>query len=306
MTDAIATQARLAELETSRATGCLTVRSSTGAVGHIYLLFGQPFHADSPSGEGEPAMAEALNWSNAAVSFDDKAKLPLTQTIATTPMPDTSQSPGGERMETDPRVTAMSCVSLAGGVLTFFAPVTFIGIAAATHAQWAPPAAVISLFVFGAVWVAGLIGFRRVFLHEAVKVATGLPKSEIPMVVEAAGGVIAGQPELVVTTAARCLTGRIGKCLVEFYPGGVQISRGADRPEPRWQFAYADLAQAELLDVASTGKTTVHQYYVRLIAANPRMAFLFKNTWSVSNATSLIFDKLREHGVTTYSEELDS
>jgi hypothetical protein len=249
-------------------------------------------------------MAEALSWPDAVVSFDDGARLPLTQTIATAPMPETSQSPGGDRMAVDPRVLVMSCVSLAGGLLTVLSPLTLIGIAAATHAQWAPPAAVISLFVFGAVWIAGLVGFRRVFVHDAVRVAGGLSKGEIPMVVEAAAGVIAGQPELVVKPSARCLTGRIGKCLVEFYPDGLQISRGAE-PSPRWQFAYSDLAQAELLDVASTGKTTVHQYYVRLIAARPRIAFLFKNTWSASNATSLIFDKLREHGVTTYSEELD-
>ena len=305
MSDAIATQARLAELETDRATGCLTIESSGGQVGHVYFLFGRPFHAESPSKEGPEALAEATSWPDVELSFDSRARLPTKQTIATAPLPDSAQSPRGDRIGTDARVFVMSCVSLGGGALTVLAPLIFLAIGLATHSEWAYQTAVVTLFLFAAVWIAGVIGFRIVFLREAVKVPGGLPRSEIPMLVEASSGVISGEPELAVNAVARCLTGRIGRCRLEFYSSGLQISRGPDRPEPRWQFAYSDLAQAELLDVASSGKTTVHQYYVRLVATRPRMAFLFKNTWRERNATSLIFAKLGEHRVKSYSEELD-
>jgi hypothetical protein len=305
MSDAVASQALLAELETGRATGCLTINSSTGLVGHVYLLMGRPFHAVSPSGEGQVAMAEALNWPDVALSFDERAQLPARQTITTPSMPVPDQRAGSDQLETDPRIFAMSCMSLGGAVLTIVAPIGVLLIGLALHAEWTLPVSLSLLFVFMAVWIAGAIGFRIMFLREAVKVSGGPAKVDIPRVIDAPSTVITGEPELVVKMVTRCLTGRVGKCRLEFYPEGLQICRDRNHPEPRWLFAYADLKQAELVDVVANGRVSVHQYYVRLIAARPRMAFLFGSQLSTNQNAKVIYSKLADHKVPTSGEELD-
>lgn len=305
MSDAVATQAHLAELETDHATGCLTITSTDGHVGHVYLLMGRPYHADTASSEGAAAMAEALNWSDVAVSFDRMAQLPTKQTISTPRLVSPGSSPSMDELSTDPRVFATGCMSIAGAVLTILAPIFLVLIGVGFHAEWALPAALISIFVFAIVWMIGRVGFQIVFLDEAVKASGGLSRTEIPPVVDAANGVISGQPELAVKMVTRCLSGRIGKCWLEFYPEGLQIWRGPENSEPRWQFAYSDLSQAELLDVASNGKVTIHQYYIRLIATRPRMAFLFGSRLFSNQNARAIFNKFAQHKVSTRSEELD-
>lgn len=81
------------------------------------------------------------------------------------------------------------------------------------------------------------------FRAAAVEVPNGLSKG-IPRVIDAPG-IVSGEPELVVDLPARYLRGRLGKCRVKFYASGIQVWKGPQHPEPRWQFAYGDLLQAE-------------------------------------------------------------
>ena len=60
------------------------------------------------------------------------------------------------------------------------------------------------------------------------------------------------------------------------------------------------------MDLAfSTGKTTSHQYFVRLIADRPRMAFLFGTRWFRSGDAQRLIGKLREHQVPIADESID-
>lgn len=99
----------------------------------------------------------------------------------------------------------------------------------------------------------------------------------------------------------------IGMVWIELYPDGIQVWKGRDKPSPRWQFSYRNLVQAESVDLVATTKNgEVHQYFVRVIVDMPRMAFLFGSHWWRNKEARVLADKLREHGVPTVMEELDT
>ena len=158
------------------------------------------------------------------------------------------------------------------------------------------------LFAAGFLWLVLHIRYRFVFRTEAVAVPGGLTRADIPRVIEAPAGVIVGEPQLVVTLPTRCLAGWIGRCRVEFYAAGLQIWKGPQRPEPRWQFSYKDLLQAESVVLSSSGaRNSQDQYSLRLIAARPRMAFLFGSAFA-NRDTQLMLSELGKHGVPTFTE----
>src|SRR5260370_39088785 len=127
----------------------------------------------------------------------------------------------------------------------------------------------------------------------------------IPHVVDAPIRATGEEPEVVIKMRTRSTVGELGKCRIEFYSDGLQIWRGAAHPEPRGQFAYRDLLQAESVELLYvSGKGDSRQYFVRLIVGQPRMAFLFGNSWTVNRTTKLLVDKLRDHKVTMVSETL--
>jgi hypothetical protein len=309
------TSALLDSTEAGRQTGCLTIESADGRVCHVYVLMGKVFHAEGPAGEGQPALADALSWPDVTLSFDEKAHLPDKQTM--TPgqtggadITDSSCAASTGRFQTlsgNRRLTTAMFAYLGTGCL--FAILMLVGIAAAvfegvrhtrTVAVWGT--AIVLLFPVAAIWLALYLRYRFMFRAAAVAVQGGLVKADIPRVVDAPAGVIAGEPELVVTLPARCLLGRLGKCHVEFYAAGVQIWKGPQHPEPRWQFSYEDLLQAESVVMEAFGtRNSQDQYSLRLIAAQPRMAFLFGNS-TTNRDTQAMLNELAKRGVPTFTE----
>jgi len=71
----------LMQLKGAGSTGCLTVDSTDGQVGRIYILFGKPYHATTGQASGSAALDEILQWPSATVAFDAQAALPAEQTI---------------------------------------------------------------------------------------------------------------------------------------------------------------------------------------------------------------------------------
>ena len=67
-------------LQSSRATGTLTITGADQTCS-LYMLFGHLFHAICGESEGEPALHEALSWSDGSYSFDRKSTLPTAETV---------------------------------------------------------------------------------------------------------------------------------------------------------------------------------------------------------------------------------
>lgn len=147
------TAALLQQLENDHATGCLTITSSDGLVTHVYLLYGQIFHAGGPNTAGETALQDTLSWSDVGLSFDPKAQLPTTQTIdlkktgsavwahaarhgSSGPVlevhilkrPPTTSDVGIPPLSADRRLMALTCAPMAGGCLAALVPLGLIGI----------------------------------------------------------------------------------------------------------------------------------------------------------------------------------
>lgn len=311
------TAARLQQLQNDRATGCLTITSSDGLVAQIYLLFGRLFYAAGPTTEGEAALKNVLSWSDVGLSFDPNARLPTKESIdlsQTGPPIEVhilgrqaaTSSNAIPTLASDRRLTLLSCGPMAGGCLAVFVPLALIGIGALVNANdvdgWLIAAGIAFVLIMG-MSIAGYYRFRALFFRDAVTVPGGLPPDQIPRIV-AASGVITGEPDLAIKTRTRSTVGKLGKCWVEFYSGGVQISKGPDHPEPRWQFAYSDILQAEVADITSTGRMgTTHRYSVRMVTAKPRMAFLFGGSLFQNSKTQALANQLREHKVTLLNEE---
>jgi len=316
------TPALIGQLEAGRQSGCLTIESGDGLVCRVYLLMGKIFHASGPAGEGESALTDALSWSNVTLSFDEKAQLPDSRTItagsSTTSAvtgPLASEPAAINKLSTDPRLFVMSCATLGGGCLWILVPLTLIGLGAVFHGNRAVSnsffgTALIALPALLVVWLALHVGFRVMFYRDAVRVQGQLPIAEMPRVLDVPPGAISGQPELILKMQTRCPIGKLGKCWIELYENGLQISRGPQHPEPRWQFLYRDLLQAESVDVVSVGTKggEIHQSFVRVITDQPRMAFLFgTNMWWLQNQKAeMLVNKLREHRVPTFTESLDT
>jgi hypothetical protein len=242
------------------------------------------------------------------LSFDEKAHLPEKQTM--TPLQtsafETAESSGAAssgRLKTlsdsRPLTIAMFAYVGAGGLFGI-ALLVVIGVAivgAALHVQndSVLEAFILLLFATGIAWLVLYVRYRFMFRTAAVQVQDGLAKADIPSVIDAPG-LVDGAPEMVVTLPARYLRGRLGKCRVEFYATGVQIWKGPNRPEPRWQFSYDDLLQAESVVMEASGsRNSRDQYSLRLIAAQPRMAFLFGNSFK-NRDTQMMLEGLRKHG----------
>ena len=304
--------AQLDQLKASRSTGCLIIESASGLECRVYLLMGRVFHADGPSGEGDAALADALSWPDVTLSFDERAILPNKQTISPADMPVSGPPLAINNLSDDPRLTKMSVAALGGGCAMVLVPLGLLGVALVLKTRGVNSdgllnAAVLSLPALAITWIATYIAFRVAFIREAVSVPGGLVKSAIPRVVDTASGAIAGEAESVIKMQTHCLTGRVGKCRIEFFADGLQIWRGRDHPEPRWQFAYRDLLQAELVNIVFTGgRSTTDQYFVRLIAAQPRMAFLFGSSWFANRKAFDLLKSLSKHKVTTLSESIDA
>jgi hypothetical protein len=332
----------LTQLEAQRDTGCLTITSADGLVCQVYLVAGRAFHAVGPMGEGESALDEALDWPDVTLSFDDRAGLPDKQTIGAASLAGvtirraTDPSSGGaapmvqvrlfrspiepsagpkgslgiSALSDDPRLTKMSLAAVAGGCLVVIVPVLLFGVAAllsnrGINSDGVATASVILLPVLFVAWLVVYVGYRVVFFRDAVSIPDSLPKAMIPHVVDAPIRATGEEPGVVIKMRTRSTVGKLGKCRIEFYSDGLQIWRGARHPEPRWQFAYRDLLQAESVELMYvSGKGDSRQYFVRLIVGQPRMAFLFGNSWTVNRTAKLLVDKLREHKVTMVSETL--
>jgi hypothetical protein len=309
----------LLRLEAERQTGCMTIASADGHVGRVYLLLGKVFHAEGPGGEGQSALADAGSWPEVTLSFDEKATLPDKQTVTAIPESDISYiatsadvgSVRGSQTQTGNRRLTIAMFSYLGaGCLWGVLGIAGMGIAVAigaTHVGFNSTlgtllGTVIVLFIaIMPLWFVLYIRYRFMFRAAAVEIPNGLSKAQMPRVIDARG-IVSGEPELVVDLPARYLPGRLGKCRVEFYASGIQIWKGPEHPEPRWQFAYEDLLQAESVVMESTGSRGSHdQYSLRLIAAQPPMAFLFGNSFTSSDSQRML-EELRKHGVRTFNE----
>src|SRR5919109_2177610 len=205
------------------------------------------------------------------------------------------------RLADDRRLAILSGTALGGGCAIVFVPVTFIGLAFLFRdnkpvSNGLLTAAGVSLGIFFVVWVVAFFGFRLLFFRRAVNVEQGLPRSAIPRIVLSSS--TTGAAEWSTRVATRGSMGRLGRCWVELYADGIQITKAPDRPEPRWQFAYRDLLQVESVDLITTTRNgDVHQYLVRLIVDRPRMVFLFGSHWTRNPDVPVLAQKLREHGV---------
>jgi hypothetical protein len=248
-----------------------------------------------------------------------KATLPDKQTVTAAPESDISyiataadvgSARGSQTLTGNRRLTIAMFSYLGAGCLWAVLGIAGMGIAVAMGASHAGSNStlgalletVIVLFVaIMPLWLVLYIRYRFMFRAAAVEVPNGLSKAQIPRVIDAPG-IVSGEPELVVVLPARYLPGRLGKCRVEFYASGIQIWKGPEHPEPRWQFAYENLLQAESVVMESTGsRGSRDQYSLRLSAAQPRMAFLFGNSFTNSDS-QLMLEELRKHGVRTFNE----
>jgi len=308
------TSAFIASLEEGLKTGRLTIESADGRICRAYVLMGKVFHAEGPAGEGEPALTDARSWPDVTLSFDERAHLPEKQTMAplqasASETADSSAGASSGRLgtlsENRPLTMAMFAY-LGAGCLFGIAVLVGIGmaiVAGAFHARIDSVlgALVILLFATGLLWLVLYVRYGLMFRAAAVQVQDGLAKADIPRVIDAPG-LVDGEPELVVKLPARYLRGRLGKCRVEFYATGIQIWKGPDHPEPRWQFSYTDLLQAESVVMEASGsRNSRDQYSLRLIAAQPRMAFLFGSSFT-NRDTQTMLEELRKHGVRTFTE----
>jgi Domain of unknown function (DUF4388) len=310
MSTAEEASALLASLEAGRQTGCLTVDSADGRVCRVYVLMGKAFHAEGPAGEGEPALADALSWPDVTLSFDEKAHLPDKQTMTWgSDITDSSNAANTGRLSMlsgNRRLIIAMLTYLGAGCLFVLVMVVGIGVAivgGASHFRddSVLGAFVVLLFATGLLWYVLYFRYRFIFRSAAVEIQDGLAKADIPSVIDAPG-LVSGEPEVVVKLPAWYLPGRLGKCRVEFYATGVQIWKGPNHPELRWQFPYKDLLQAESVVMEAMGtRHSKDQYSLRLIAAQPRMAFLFGSSFT-NRDTNVMLEELRKHGVRTFTE----
>lgn len=303
----------LTRLEAKGETGCLTITSANGAECRVYLLSGRPLHAVSGSLTGRAAVDNALTWRDASLSFDPSAELP--EDAAATVFDEPEKQAGARKLEDDATVTAMRSGAMAALALMLLIPFGLIGVALVATRNGSGTTLVILLAVgsgifFFVLFVVLYLAAYIVLLRNAVRVAGGVPKGAIPRVVGGSHDPSPEKPALVVTMQVRCLLGRIGKCRVEVLADRLRIWRGPRQPEPRWEVAYRDLLQVELIDqvLYSTGGGIPHQYFVRIILGEPRMAFLLGGAWRVTaqgNKSALrLFDRLRKHNVPAFDELL--
>ena len=199
----------------------------------------------------------------------------------------------------------MSLAGAIGGCLVLLVLLVIAGIGLLLHDEGVLGLSMIVTFGLALVWLGVMYGFRFMFFHDAVRVPGSPPPSRIPRVIDAPG-VISGEAEWAIRIATRCTAGKFGRCWVELYADGMQIWKGPERAEPRWQFAYSNLLQAESVDLSITTRNgDQHQYFVRLIVDMPRMAFLFGSHWLPNKNVGRLADELGRRGVRSTSDEFD-
>lgn len=215
------------------------------------------------------------------------------------------------RLADDRRLTAMGYAGLAGGCVIVLIPGLLTGIALLTRgnadlSNGLLGAAIVAVGIIFVLWIGAYVGFRAMFFRDAARVEGAVPRSAIPGVIDTPG-VFTGTAEWAIRLPARGSMGRVGKVWIELYPDGIQIWKGPDKPWPRWQFSYRNLLQAESVDVVATTKNgEIHQHFVRVIVDMPRLVFLFGSHWWRNKDAPVLADKLRQHGVPTVTEELDT
>ena len=309
-------ESTLAELRATHATGCLTVTSSSGQVCRIYLLGGEVFDAAGAGAKGDGAVAAALAWNAPAVSFDDGAELPEEPSSPTGASARAGEAgtAGVRPLAADLRVARAGRTSIVMLIAIIATPAVLmtVGLLAfgGEHVDAFFGLSVIAILGLAAAWYYVLARFRFLLAREAVALPD-MPLSEIPRVFDAPA-VAHGKPSLVLSMPTRSTLGRHGQCRIELYPEGMRIWRGPDRPEPRWQFRYADIAQVETLDVFSLESMGNNlETMVRLTVRTPPIAFLFGGVWislvdRQNRNAALLAGRLERRGVPSAEEVLGS
>jgi len=286
-------------------------------------LGGHVVQTDGPAGGGEAALVKALSWPDVTLSFDENAEPSFDEITMSNPIDDQGPSDATvvPRLSEDPQVARLGRASLRSSLLFFTVPIALILVAVLALVIKSSAvlilAAVIALILFlllAVHWSSLFVRFRIVFLRDAINVPGGLPRAVMPQLVEASPGVIRGKPHLVVRMQTRCMIGKVGRCRIELFSDGLQIWKGPQYPELRWQFSYRDLLQAECVDVVTPAAAMAgspDQYLVRLIANQPRMAFLFGSVWfgtagGQNRSARLLINELRRHNVPVFDEILES
>lgn len=149
--------------------------------------------------------------------------------------------------------------------------------------------------IAGAGWFATVMGlylrYYVTFIKAALDVPDGVARAELPRVVEAAGAL--GVEQFTRSARVKTALGRSQRCRIDVYTNGIRIWRGPHHAEPSFGFLYTDILQAELATiVVSRGSVN----YVRLVASQPRMAFLIS---SGRSSTELV-RYLGAHDVPTF------
>jgi hypothetical protein len=196
------------------------------------------------------------------------------------------------------RVTKAALLYIGSYLLLFVLGALAIAWVAIGHVNPSTNDTAAGIFLAGALlWFVTTMGvyFRYywVLISAALEVPSGAMLGELPALV-VASLVLEGQ-EFQGKARVKTLLGRAGKCRIELYGNGIRIWRGPGHTEPSWSFAYADLLQAEAVTLMG-GARTPSRPYLRLVAAEPRMAFLISSRWWTGD----LIRRLSAHGVPTF------
>jgi hypothetical protein len=181
-------------------------------------------------------------------------------------------------MAADRRVLRALLAWILSFLLIFVMAVAAILWTAIGHVNPSTNDFVAGVFVIaGAVWFATVMGlyfrYYRTFISAALRVPDGVSRAELPRVVEASSPL---QGEVFARRArVKTVLGWSVKCRIELYPKGIRIWRGPEHEEPSFSFLYKDLLQAEMATIVVGRGPDVT--YVRLVARQPRMAFLISS-----------------------------
>jgi hypothetical protein len=199
-------------------------------------------------------------------------------------------------MAADRRIMQAAIVWLLSFVSIFVMAVAAILWVAIGHVDPSKNEFVGNVFVIaGAVWFATVMAlyfrYYRTFIGAALRVPDGVSRADVPRVVEAASPL---QGEVFAKRArVKTILGWSIRCRIELYQNGIRIWRGPHHEGPLFSFRYGDLLQAELAAiVVSRGSVN----YVRLVASQPRMAFLI----SSGRSSRELVRYLGDHGVPTF------
>jgi hypothetical protein len=149
--------------------------------------------------------------------------------------------------------------------------------------------------IAGAAWFATVMGlylrYYLTFIRAALDVPDGVSRAELPRVVDAAG-LLQGE-QFARRARVKTVLGRSVKCRIDVYSNGIRIWRGPHHSEPSFSFLYSDILQAEMATiVVSRGSVS----YVRLVASQPRTAFLI----SLGRSSRELVRYLGAHDVPTF------